>query len=88
MPVIILTDRKALGESLSRIVQSSLNMQTKALTYQESLPFLNTLLASGDFFILDLFRSYGGYHRAEGVALAKRIPVNAGFLIVSPLFVA
>jgi hypothetical protein len=89
MNILILTDLHPLGTALARLLQPELppHARTFHLLYSECPVYLSLeRIRDTRLFILDLFRTYPGGMRAEGVALALQlVRLKKQFLVVSPL---
>lgn len=92
-PVILaITEEAACGEALGRIVQGLQGGRFvyRRMTYAQCSAMLSTeLIEDVDLFLLDLFRSFPGGMRAEGVAMADRMSRQGKLsLVLSPLMLS
>jgi len=90
--IVTITEQRALGESIARIINRKFDPapDVRRLTYRECNAVLSpAFIEDADLCILDLFRTYPGGRRAEGVALGEWIARrDRPVLIISPLAIA
>ena len=89
--VVVITDSTELGRWIQRILdlRFAATAAVFSITYSESNVLLTPdRIKETSLFVLELFRSYPGGLRAEGLVLADRWRRHKPCLVVSPLHLA
>lgn len=86
--VLAITDSVEMGFCLQSILSRDFGGRVNvfSMTFAECQTFLTAKrIEETDLFVLELFRSYAGGPRAEGVVFARRLRHRTRFLIISAL---
>lgn len=89
--VLAISDNVEMGYCLKNILGRHCGdgVNVSSMTFAECQTFLTAeRIEETDLFVLELFRSYAGGLRAEGVVLARRLRHRARYLIISALHLA